>query len=177
MKTKTLLTILLSLILSSGWGQQLTQTFSWHGLTLNYPSDYKITDKEYDSEIDMYSFCCEYDSEEVISMVQIGFYSIDELSGATTDFKQEFCEESVSDALSEMRSNATEFRASAISQNTSLSYPNSYCTFSHTIMGIKIQGKIVAFIKSNYLIFCVIQTETSSQMQTVESIVKSIKVN
>jgi len=177
MKTKTILAILLSLIFSSGWGQQLTQTFSWHGLTLNYPSNYKITDKEYDGEIDMYSFCCECNDDEIISMVQIAFNSIDELSEVTTSLKQGICEESISDALSGMRSNTTEFRASTISQNTSLSYPNSYCTFSHTMMGIKIQGKIVVFIKSNYLIVAVIQTETSSQMQTVESIVKSIKVN
>lgn len=177
MKTKTILAILLSLIFSSGWGQQLTQTFSWHGLTLNYPSNYKITDKEYDGEIDMYSFCCECNDDEIISMVQIAFNSIDELSGATTSLKQELCEEGLSETLSGIRSDATEFRASTISQNTSLSYPNSYCTFSHTMMGIKIQGKIVVFIKSNYLILAVIQTETSSQMQTVESIVKSIKVN
>ena len=177
MKSKTILTILLSLILSTGWGQQLTQTFSWHGLTLNYPSDYIITDKDYDSEADMYSFCCEYDDDEVISMVQIAFNSIDELSGVTTAIKQGLCEESISEALPEMRSNTTEFSASTISPNTSLTYPNAYCTFSHTIMGIKIQGKLVAFLKNNYLIFCVIQTETSSQMQTVETIVRSITVN
>ena len=177
MKTKTLLTILLSLILSSGWGQQLTQTFSWHGLTLNYPSDYEITDKDYDSEAYLYCFCCEYNDDEVISMVQIGFNSIDELSGMTTAYKQGLCEEGLSEALTEMRLKATEFSPSTITQNTSLSYPNAYCTFSQTLMGIKIQGKVMVFMKSNYIFFCVIQTETSSQMQTVETIVRSITVN
>ena len=88
MKTKAIFTILLSLILSTGWGQQLTQTFSWNGLKMNYPSNYIITDKEYDPD-DGYSFSCEIDDEEVLSMVYIAFYNLEGfLDDKTTTEKQ-----------------------------------------------------------------------------------------
>ena len=179
MKTKTILAILLSLIFSSGWGQQLTQTFSWHGLTLNYPSNYTITDKEYDSEEDMYSFGCDCDDEDVLSMMQFAFNNVPELNSSTKEEKQQGCEMSIEEIFSVYNQLFDSFKGGPITQNTSLTYPNAMATFTVTLgkTGDKLKGKAVTIVKGSYFIVCTMQAEDSTHLKELEAIANSIRVN
>lgn len=177
MKTKAIFTILLSLILSTGWGQQLTQTFSWNGLKMNYPSNYIITDKEYDPD-DGYSFSCEIDDEEVLSMVYIDFYNLEGLlDDKTTAEKQEACEDGLKEGLSGMKETISNLKYTPIKKNSSLSYPNAYSDFSYTMYGLPIQGKCVTYLKGNYMVIYFMQVEDSTHFKELEAIVKTISVN
>ena len=177
MKTKAIFTILLSLILSTGWGQQLTQTFSWNGLKMNYPSNYIITDKEYDPD-DGYSFSCEIDDEEVLSMVYIAFYNLDGfLDDKTTAEKQEACEDGLKEGLSGMKETISNLKYTPIKKNSSLSYPNVYSNFSYTMYGVSVQGKFVTYLKGNYMVIYCMQAENSAYFKELEAIVKTIQVN
>lgn len=179
MKSKGLFTLLLSLILSTGWGQQLTQTFSWNGLTLNYPSNYTISDKEYDSEEDMYFFGCDCDDEDVLSMMQFTFNNVPELNNSTKEEKQQACEMSVEEILSVYGQLFDSFKSSPITQNTTLSYPNAMATFTVTLgkTGDKLKGKAVTIVKGSYLIVCTMEAEDSTHFKELEAIVKTISVN
>ena len=179
MKTKATFTILLSLILSTGWGQQLTQTFSWHGLTLNYPSNYIITDKEYDSEEDMYSFGCDCDDEDVLSMMQFAFNNVPELNSSTKEEKQQGCEMSIEEIFSVYNQLFDSFKGGPITQNTSLTYPNAMATFTVTLgeTGDKLKGKAVTIVKGSYFIVCTMQAEDSTHLKELEAIANSIRVN
>ena len=176
---KVLFTILLSLVLSTGWGQQLSKTFTWNGFKMNYPSNYIITDKEYDPEVG-YSFVCEIDDDESLSMITVVFDDLGEfIDESTTAVKQEGCIEGLEEGLSAMRealSNST-FKSTPIMKNTSLSYPNAYCDFSYTMFGIQVQGKGVMYFKGKYLIMYFIQAENSTYIKELESIAKTIQIN
>ena len=177
MKTKAIFTILLSLILFTGWGQQLTQTFSWNGLKMNYPSNYIITDKEYDPD-DGYSFSCEMDDDEVLSMVYIAFYDLEGLlDGKTTAEKQEACEDGLKEGLSCMKETISNLKPTPIKKNSSLSYPNAYSNFSYTMYGVSVQGRFVTYLKGNYMVIYCMQAESSAYIKELEAIVKTISVN
>ena len=178
MKTKAIFTILLSLILSTGWGQQLTQTFSWNGLKMNYPSNYIITDKEYDPDDGGYSFSCEIDDEEVLSMVYVAFYNLEGLlDDKTTAEKQEACEDGLEEGLSGMKETISNLKSTPIKKNSSLSYPNAYSDFSYTMYGVPVQGKCVTYLKGNYMVICFMDAESSAYFKELEAIVKTISVN
>ena len=177
MKTRAMFTILLSLILSTGWGQQLTKTFNWNGFKMNYPSNYIITDKEYDPD-EGYSFSCELDDEEVLSMVYVAFYNLEGfLDETTTAEKQESCEEGLKDGLSGMKETIGNFKSTPIKKNTSLSYPNAYSNFSYSMYGVPVQGKFVTYLKGNYMVIYCMQAENSAYFKELEAIVKTIQVN
>lgn len=177
MKAKAIFTLLLSLILSTGWGQQLTQTFSWNGLKMNYPANYIITDKEYDPD-DAYSFSCEIDDEEVLSMVYVAFSNLEGLlDEKTTAEKQEACEDGLKEGLSGMKETISNLKYTPIKKNSSLSYPNAYSDFSYTMYGLPIQGKCVTYLKGNYMVICFMQAESSAYFKELEAIVKTISVN
>ncbi len=178
MKTKAIFTILLSLILSTGWGQQLTQTFSWNGLKMNYPSNYIITDKEYDPDDGGYSFSCEIDDEEVLSMVYVAFSNLEGLlDDKTTAEKQEACEDGLKEGLSGMKETISNLKSTPIKKNSSLSYPNAYSDFSYTMYGVPVQGKCVTYLKGNYMVIYFMQAEDSTHFKELEAIVKTISVN
>ena len=177
MKTKAMFTILLSLSLSTGWGQKLSQTFSWNGFKMNYPSNYIITDKEYDPE-DGYSFNCEIDDEEVISMIYVNFYNLEGLfDKSSTAEIQESCEEGLKEGLSRFKETISTVKSTPIKKNTSLSYPNVYSDFSYTLYGVQIQGKCILYIKGDILVMYFIQAESSAYFKELEAIVKTIQVN
>lgn len=178
-QSKVLFTLLLSLVLSTGWGQQLSKTFSWNGLKMNYPSNYIITDKEYDPDFG-YLFDCEIDDDEVLSMISVAFGDQGELvDESTTAEKQEACVVGLEEGLSAMKKviRTLTFKSTPIEKNTSLSYPNAYCDFSYTISGIQVQGKGVVYFKGKYFIMYFIQAENSTYFKELEAIVKTIQIN
>lgn len=178
-QSKVLFTILLPLVLSTAWGQQLSKTFSLNGFKMNYPSNYIITDKEYDPD-EGYSFSCEIDDDDSLSMVYIAFYSLDGLlAEKTTAEKQEACEDGLKDGLSSMKESKdfSNFKSTPIKKNTALSYPNAYSNFSYTMYGVTIQGKCVTYLKGNYMVIYFMQAENSSCFKELEAIVKTIQVN
>ena len=177
MKSKAIFTLLLSFILSTGWGQQLTQTFSWNGLKMNYPANYIITDKEYDPD-EGYTFSCEINDEEVLSMIYVAFYNLEGLlDEKTTSEKQEACEDGLREGLAGMKETISNLKSTPIKKNTSLSYPNAYSDFSYTIYGVSVQGKCVTHLKGNYMVIYFMQAESSTYYKELEAIVKTISVN
>lgn len=170
LKTLSILFMLLGALASNA--QSLNQTFSWQGLSLRYPSNYKITDKEFDGEL--YTFCCEIKGED-ISMCNIAFGSDADYAGLSDSEAELALREGIIGAGSAMTYENVQM--GDIVANSNRVYLNLERSFTGSLMGLPIYGKIVAMYCGKTIIIAIYQAEDRSFLKTLNDIVNSIRIN
>ena len=158
--------------------QSLTQTFSWQGLTLRHPSNYVISDKEYDGE--SYDFCCEIDGDD-ISMVQFSIVKDDD-----GDFEN-LSKEEIRDCLEvvvrtvcrefQEKSAYADLRFGSMDKDASGPYLGVSRDFNGKIMGmVSLSGKVAVIYGKGKIVSMVVQAENSAYLQTLLGIVGSVRL-
>lgn len=174
-RLKSFVLFLTLLVSTLSYAQTLSQTFSWHGLTMRYPSDYTIMDKEADS--DGYTFNCVGDDEEVISILTVSFYTDALLMQMTNEGGVlTICQEGIEGAVDAfMDEDCTNLRKGNVAVDTSKSYPYVYQPFTVTMSGIPITGKVAVSAQGDMMVIVAMLTDEPSHLSTLQAITNSIK--
>ena len=163
----------------SAAAQSLTQTFSWQGLTLRHPSNYVVSDKEYDGET--YTFCCEIEGDD-ISLCNVSIRKdkvFRAVPGLLSDGDVlEVLEEGVEHCSDYLRSmdDYSDLHFGKTESETSGRYPTVMREFDGKLLGISLSGKMIAFIGSGKLVVVMLQAGNGSYMQTLLAIADSIRL-
>lgn len=158
---------------------QLSQSFSWQGLSLRYPSDYIITDQEYDGKT--YDFCCEIDGNDT-SRCHFNIHK----DKAWKAFPRVLSDgelinilkkgiESSCDSLRNIDV-YSELHFGRIESTTSGPYPSVTCAFSAKLLGISLSGKTIALVGGDKMVSVMLVAETRAHMQTLLAIAESIRL-
>ena len=174
------LSLIILLFSATAWGQNgtMTKSFSWKGLSINYPDNYTVTDKGYDRANKTYSFICTTTEEENVSMVTIGFSKKLAKNLSTSLSRKAFFKEIIPAIVSELESRDDSFK----SLNTGdikefpISCSNVFSDYTATVQGIDVQGRIVVFIQKDYIVTCIVTTDSSEYLHVLDGIIKSITV-
>ena len=175
------LSVLILLFAVTAYGQSGTTTkfFSWKGLSMNYPDNYTITNKEYDRQNKSYSFICTTTDEENVSMVTIAFSKKLAKDLSTSLSRKAFFKEIIPAIVSELGAGEEDsFKSLNTGDIKEFPIPcsNVYTDYTATVQGIDVQGKIVVFIQKNYIVTCIVTTDSSEYLQELDGIIKSITV-
>lgn len=155
------------------------KSFSWQGVTLDYPSGYLITDKEHDGET--YDFCCEIDDDDIVSMINFSIAMDDD-----GDF-EDLDEEGILGCLGEAVKNVcrglqketpfADLRFGSVESDSWGPYPRVSSDFSGKILGVlPLSGKVVLVYGKGKIVTMVLQADSRSNMQTLLGIVGSIRL-
>lgn len=148
--------------------------FSWQWLRMSYPSDYVITDKEFDGE--SYNFCCEINNDD-ISMIN---FSLIKDALFTVLNKEEMIEvsmEGIDGIASDMRKQYTNLTLGETKVNRNHRYACVYRTFTGKLFGILIYGKIVVLAHGDKYACLILQAETKSYMNELNEIVNTVRLD
>lgn len=162
----------------TAWSQEgaTTNSFSWKGLSLSYPNNYTITDKEYDRTEKSYTFICTTPEEEdALSMVTIGFSKnlAKDLSNSLA--RKVFFNEIIPALVSEMEGTFKSLKTSNIKEFP-IPYPNVSADYTATVESIEVLGKLVVFIQKNCIVTCLLTADSPEHEQELEEIIKTITV-
>ena len=148
--------------------------FEWQGLSLTHPSNYKITDKEFDGET--YDFCCEIKSDDVslinFSMVINGLFDL-----ASKDDVIEVAKEGVNGAAGGMRKTYTDLRLGETSVNRNHRYTYVYRPFTGKLFGTLIYGKIIVIANRNKYVCMILQAESQAYLKELGEIANSVRID
>ncbi len=165
------LTMLVSTI---SYAQTLSQTFSWNGLTLRYPSNYAITDRETGS--DGYSFNCVSADDDVISILTASFFFDDQFLELTSDEVLEVCEAGIDGSFEGMaEEEIRDIQKGTKTVDRSKSYTCIYQPFTTNLAGIPISGKVSVSLQDNMLVIVAMLADDPARLSTLQSITNSIK--
>ncbi len=155
-----------------------TKSFSWKGLSINYPGNYTITNKGYDRPNKTYSFICTTTDEENVSMVTIGFSKKLAKDLSTSLSRKAFFKEIIPAIVSELESGDDSFKAlrNGDIKEFPIPYSNVFSDYTAIVQGIDVQGEIVVFIQKEYIVTCIVTTDSSGCLQELDGIIKSITV-
>ena len=183
MKKSIVFCVCLALFVFSvtAYGQSGTTTkfFSWKGLSMNYPDNYTITNKGYDSQNKSYSFICTTTDEENVSMVTIAFSKKLAKDLSTSLSRKAFFKEIIPAIVSELGAGEEDsFKSLNTGDIKEFPIPcsNVYTDYTATVQGIDVQGEIVVFIQKEYIVTCIVTTDSSGCLQELDGIIKSITV-
>ena len=180
------LTLLVSTI---SYAQTLSQTFTWNGLTMRYPSDYKITnqnifwdeDAVWDEEDDVYlgedvyTFNCGSTDDNVISKMTVTFYFALSIPNNSDEVLTE-CQKALTDYVDAyIDKDNKDIQRSNITVDKSKSYPCVYQTLTATNPNNKAIAKVVVSIQGNMVVEVSMVADNPSHLSTLESIANSIK--
>lgn len=164
----------------TAWGQSgsTTKFFSWKGLSINYPDNYTITNKGYDRQNKSYSFICTTTDEENVSMVTIGFSKNLAKDLSTSLARKVFFKEIIPAIASELEAGEDSFKSLKTGDIKEFPIPHSNVSadYTATVEGIDIQGEIVVFIQKNFIVTCILTTDSPQHVQELEEIIKTIIV-
>ena len=155
-----------------------TKSFSWKGLSMNYPDNYTITNKGYDRQNKSYSFICTTTDEENVSMVTIAFSKKLAKDLSTSLSRKAFFKEIIPAIVSELGAGDNSFKAlrNGDIKEFPIPYPNVFSDYTAIVQGIDVQGEIVVFIQKEYIVTCIVTTDSSGCLQELDGIIKSITV-
>jgi len=175
------LSVLILLFAVTAYGQSGTTTkfFSWKGLSMNYPDNYTITNKGYDRQNKSYSFICTTTDEENVSMVTIAFSKKLAKDLSTSLSRKAFFKEIIPAIVSELGAGEEDsFKSLNTGDIKEFPIPcsNVYTDYTATVQGIDVQGEIVVFIQKEYIVTCIVTTDSSGCLQELDEIIKSITV-
>lgn len=174
------LSLIILLFSATAWGQSgpMPKSFSWKGISIKYPNNYTITDKGYDRQNKSYSFICTITDEETVSMSTISFSKKLAKDLSTSLSRKAFFKEIIPAIVSELESGNGSFKSLNIGdiKEFPIPYSNVYTNYTAAVQGIEVQGKIVVFIQKDYIVSCILTTDSSEYPQELDDIIKSIKV-
>lgn len=175
---RVILSFTILLFAVTAWSQSgsKTKSFSWQGLSMSYPDNYIITDKEYDREDKTYTFICTVPEDvEAVSMATISFSKNLAKDLSTSLARKVFFNEIIPAIVSEMEGTFKSLKTSEIKEFP-IPYSNVSADYTATVEGIDIQGKMVVFIQKNFIVTCILTADSPERVQELDDIIKTITV-
>jgi hypothetical protein len=164
----------------TAWSQNgsKTKSFSWQGLSLSYPDNYVITDKEYDRQEKSYTLICTTTGEDNVSMVTIGFSKTLAKDISSSLARKVFFKEIIPAIVSELGSGEDSFKSIKTGdiKEFPIPYSNVSTDYTATIENVDVQGRIVVFVQNKYIVTCILTAESPEYLQELDEIVKTITV-
>lgn len=150
------------------------RTFTWQGLSLTYPSNYMITDKEFDGET--YSFCCEIKNDDIaminFSMVKNNLFAV----GKKEDLI-DVAKESIEEIGGDMRKQFSGLTLGKTQVNRDHRYVYVYRNFTGKLVSIPIYGKVIVMANGNKYVCMVLQAESQSYLSKLVEIVNTVRID
>ena len=162
----------------TAWSQSgsKTKSFSWQGLSMSYPDNYIITDKEYDRQNKTYTFICTTpDDVEAVSMATISFSKNLAKDLSTSLDRKVFFNDIIPAIVSEMESTFKSLKTSEVTKFP-ISYSNVSADYTATVESVDVQGKIVVFIQKDFIVTCILTADSPEHVQELEEMIKTITV-
>lgn len=162
----------------TAWSQSgaTTKSFSWQGLSLSYPNNYIITDKEYDRQDKSYTFICTTPEDaEAVSMATISFSKNLAKDLSTSLSRKIFFNEIIPAIASELENTFKSLKISDVKEYP-ISYSNVSVDYTAAVESVDVQGRIVVFIQKNYIVTCLLTADSPEHVQELDEIIKTITV-
>jgi hypothetical protein len=175
---RVILSFTILLFAVTAWSQSgsKTKSFSWQGLSMSYPDNYIITDKEYDRQDKSYTFICTTpDDVDAVSMATISFSKNLAKDLSTSLSRKVFFNEIIPAIVSEMEGTFKSLKTSEIKEFP-IPYSNVSADYTATVEGIDIQGEIVVFIQKDFIVTCILTADSPERVQELDDIIKTITV-
>jgi hypothetical protein len=175
---RVILSFFILLVAVTAWSQggTTTKSFSWQGLSISYPDNYTITDKEFDRQDKTYTFVCTTpEDEEDISMVTISFSKNLAKDLSTSLSRKIFFDEVIPAIVSELGNTFKSLKTSDVKEYP-IPYSNVSVDYTATVESVDIQGRIVVFIQKNYIVSCLLTADSPEHVQELDDIIKTITV-
>ena len=111
-------------------------------------------------------------------MVTIGFSKKLAKDLSTSLSRKAFFKEIIPAIVSELESGDDSFKAlrNGDIKEFPMPYPNVFSDYTAIVQGIDVQGEIVVFIQKEYIVTCIVTTDSSGCLQELDGIIKSITV-
>ena len=166
------------LVAVTAWSQSgaTTKSFSWQGLSISYPENYVITDKEFDRQDKTYTFICTSpEDEDAISMATISFSKNLAKDLSTSLARKVFFDSVIPAIVAELENSFKSLKTSDVKEFP-IPYPNVSADYTATVEGVDIQGRIVVFIQKNYIVSCLLTADSPERVQELDDVIKTITV-
>lgn len=147
--------------------------FSWQGLRMTYPSNYKITDKEFDGEF--HSFCCEVKNDD-ISLINFSIAQNGLLDLVSKEDMIEACEEGIGGFVDFLRSMYSNVRLGDLKINRNHRYAYVSRTFTGKLYNTPIYGKIIMIGHGDKIVGMLLQAESQSYLSELEKIANTVRI-
>ena len=175
---RIILSFTILLFAVTAWSQSgsKTKSFSWQGLSMSYPDNYIITDKEYDRQNKTYTFICTTpDDVEAVSMATISFSKNLAKDLSTSLDRKVFFNDIIPAIVSEMESTFKSLKTSEV-KKFPISYSNVSADYTATVESVDVQGEIVVFIQKDFIVTCILTADSPERVQELDEIIKTITV-
>ena len=174
---KTLGLLLLMMVISTSiFSQNLSKSFSWGGLSLRYPSNYVISEKENLEDGTMF-ICSTPDLDEVISVIAVFHFKDEAVSFVSKTEWVELCSLGIEAIEGEFYSlDLDDLQTSAILVDESKSYPSVGQTFKATMEGKRVIGRFNMFVKGESAVVLVLIAENKNYLKELHAIANSIRL-
>ena len=174
---KTIGLLLLMMVISTSiFSQNLSKSFSWGGVSLRYPSNYVISEKEYVDEGSMF-ICNLPDIDEVISVIAVFHYQDEVVTLLSNSAWVELCSIGIEAIESELLFlDLEDLQTSEILVDESKSYPSVGQTFTATVEGRRVIGRYNIFVKGESAVMLILIAENKHYLKELHAIANSIRL-
>ena len=178
---RVILSFTILLFAVTAWSQSgsKTKTFSWQGLSMSYPDNYVITDKEYDRQEKTYTFICTTpDDVDAVSMATISFSKNLAKDLSTSLARKVFFNDIIPAIVSGLESGEDSFKSLKTGDIKEFPIPYSNVSTDYTakIESVDIQGRIVVFVETDFIVSCILIADSPERVQELDEIIKTITV-
>lgn len=176
---RVILSFTILLFAVTAWSQSGSKTFSWQGLSMSYPDNYIITDKEYDRHDKTYSFICTTpDDVDAVSMATISFSKNLAKDLSTSLSRKVFFNEIIPAIVSGLESGEDSFKSLKTGDVKEFPIPYSNVSTDYTaiIESVDVQGRIVVFVQKDFIVTCILIADSPEHVRELDDIIKTITV-
>ena len=149
--------------------------FEWQGIRLVHPSNYEITDKDYNEGI--YTFSCEIKNDDVFSMMEVSLTINDTIARQTREDAIEVAKICLDETAKDVSCGMTKMRLGKTKVNRSHRYVYVYRTFTGSFFGELIWGKFITLINGNKLVTMVLIAESPFYLRDLKKIANTIQID
>jgi len=164
----------------TAWSQNgsKTKSFSWKGLSMIYPDNYIITEKNYNRQDKTYTFICTTNDVDAVSMVTISFSKNLAKDLSTSLSRKVFFNDIIPALVSELESGEDSFKSLKTDDVKEFPIPYSNVSTDYTakIESVDIQGRIVVFVEKDFIVTCILIADSTEHVQELDDIIKTITV-
>lgn len=150
-------------------------SFAWQGIRLVHPSNYEITDKDYNDGI--YTFSCEIKNEDVFSMMEVSLVINDTIARQTREDAIEVAKIRLDEIAEDMSWGMTKMHLGKTKVNRRHRYVYVYRTFTGSFFGELMWGKFITLINGNKLVTILLITESPFYLRDLKKIANTIQID
>lgn len=162
----------------TAWSQNgsKTKSFSWKGLSMIYPDNYIITEKNYNRQDKTYTFICTTNDVDA-AMVTISFSKNLAKDLSTSLSRKVFFNDIIPALVSELAGEDS-FKSLKTDDVKEFPIPYSNVSTDYTakIESVDIQGRIVVFVEKDFIVTCILIADSPEHVQELDDIIKTITV-